>query len=684
MASRLMVSPKQNNPVLPWVFAIIAAPFLWGWLLVRLWVLLPLAPLSGLQLTVAAGVITAAVLISGTLLHAGKKLLLLNRPWQTLLVGTVSFLLGFFFDVSLSMPSSPPELPGVPVEKLCHMGNGLVFAVIVLALCHAGRELLGLGRVPWRQMLLLFLCLNAVTALYAFTSKTVYVWDSAGYWAIARSLAAEDLNYGHLLRVLESTLTQDYNQLLALPISLVMRLFGGSRTVFLFALSNFYTLPALWGLAAMAKERKWSGLVLVGLFPMLGYTGLVGFVDVAAAALGIWAYVIYTSDRPAVSRGIFSGALLVGSFLLRRYFFFFAASFGVAALVQKLVCDRKRWADFVALFGSCALCSLTFTYQFLLDKVLGTNYKDLYSAYDLGLRTDIFLICRYFGLILLIVVFLSALYGLRRKEDRAKLVLGLVQVAVCFAAFIAVQSHGQQHLLIYLPAVALLAVTALSAAPQFWSAIFAILTAVNCFIYKVQPVSIASLRLPALLPSFQFYGPQRTDIDQLLELSDFIDGLSATEPHTAVVMASSFTFNSETLTSLRPSLGLSDPQVRTTIQYHGTVDKRDAFNWNTPTADYMIVGDPVQVHLGEENQRVMTILAYDVLSHTGPGKAYEPLPETFQLSDGVTVRIYRRTRPWSYEEYQSISERLTEYYPDYADLYALPAWMVEAHEKETG
>ena len=48
---------------------------------------------------------------------------------------------------------------------------------------------------------------------------------------------------------------------------------------------------------------------------------------VAACALAIWAAAIYTSDAPAVSRGVFSGVLLVGTFLLRRYFFFFAASF---------------------------------------------------------------------------------------------------------------------------------------------------------------------------------------------------------------------------------------------------------------------------------------------------------------------------------------------------------------------
>ena len=129
------------------------------------------------------------------------------------------------------------------------------------------------------------------------------------------------------------------------------------------------------------------------------------------------------------------------------------------------------------------------------------------------------------------------------------------------------------------------------------------------------------------------------------------------------------------MTNLRPSLNLPSPPVSTEIWYHGTVDKRDAFNWNTAAADYLVVGDPVQVHLGEKNQLVMALLAHDVLEHTGPGTAYTPLPETFTLQGGATIRIYARSREWTYEEYQSISERLTSAYPGYAQLYALPEWL---------
>ncbi len=177
------------------------------------------------------------------------------------------------------------------------------------------------------------------------------------------------------------------------------------------------------------------------------------------------------------------------------------------------------------------------------------------------------------------------------------------------------------------------------------------------------------------MPTIAFYGPRREDVEELVRLADYVDGLSQQEEATAVVLASSFTLNSETLTNLRPSLGLPEPEKHTVIRYHGTVDKRDAFNWNTLTADYLVVGDPVQTHLGEENQRVVTLFARDVLCGVGPGTAYEPLEELFRLENGCTVRIYRRTRDLTGEEYRSISDRLQSLYPEYAELYEVPAWM---------
>ncbi len=602
-----------------------------------------------------------------------------EKKRYNLLVGALAFLLGAYFDLTKYRLDPAWALAGSgPFLLAARLLGGLIAALLVLALLKSGRELLGLGKVSGRQMLLLFLGLNAVTAIYVLTSSTVYVWDNAGYWMTARNLAEGYLGRQQLFEVLKSTVHQDYNALLAYPISLMMRVFGGSRAVFLFSISNLYTLPALWGLCALCRDKKWGGLTLWGLFPMLTYIGLVGYVDVAACGLAIWAYVIYTSDRPSVSRGILTGALLVAAFLLRRYFFFFAASFGVAALVEKLFFDRKRWGDFLALFFSCGVFSLYLTPNFLLSKVLGTDYGDLYSAYDLGLASDWKLVGRYFGLSLLSFLLVWTFYQLRREENRRERVFALVQGGVCALAFLAVQSHGQQHLLLYVPALALLVARMLEEGPPKarWAGLaVGGLVFAWCFVPKAQPASIGEIKGVPSVPSITFYGPKRSDIVELTELCDYVDGLSAQGEKTAVVLASSFTLNDETLRNLRPSLNLPQPEVKTTIRYHGTVDKRDPFNWNTLTADYLVVGDPIQTHLGEENQQVMALFAQDVLVGEGPGTAYEALPVSFLLENGCTARIFARTRNLTGEEYRDIAARLQGLYPDYAQHYAVPDWV---------
>lgn len=677
--------PEKTKKILittlSWLVRTAVFPALAAWILVRLWI--PWGDVYPAEnLILAAGIISALLLIIEAACKLARRVLLpWTAWWKNLLSLVPPLLLGWFFDISCSMPTESLPfidwlLTGWDLETLCHLGNAVIFAVIVMALLRAGRDLVGVAKADWKQLLVIFVCLNLATALYAFTSNTVYIWDNAGYWAIARNLAMDEVTgYKQIIAVLESTLTEDYNYLLAYPISLIMRVFGTSRTVFLFSLSNLYTFPALWGFTALANTKRWSGLVLTSLFPMLGYTGLVGMVDVACAGMGIWAYAIYTSDKPATSRGIMTGALLVGTFLCRRYFLFFAASFGLAVFVAKIFFDHKKWWDFLALCCSTALCGITFTLRFLLDKVLEPDYGDLYSAYSLGLKTDFLSFCRYFGLVLLILFLIAALVDMARKEDRFKITLGLVQIAACFIAFVQVQSHGQQHLLMYLPPIAFVALNSLVRAPQYMSAFLAISTAVYCFFPKLQPTSIQDLDTPDLFPSFHFYGPKRSDMEELLRLADYLDSLSRLEEKTAVVLSSSFTLNLESVASLRASMDLPEPKVKTILQYHGTVDKRDSFNWNTAFADYLVVGDPPQTHLGEENQQVLTILVEHILAGTGPGKAYTELAPTFHLANGVTVRIFRRIRPWYLEEYQIISEALIELYPEYEELYQIPKWI---------
>ena len=256
MAPRLSEKgSKALSIVLQLLLFAALAPFVWAFVLLRLD--LPLGGIwSAEDLIQTAILITACLALLAGLFRVGERFLL---PWGTgwkgllgaALLGGAAFALGYYFDISMAILGRSIRLPplvGFPLITFFKLGNGTVFAIIVLACTKALRDMKGIGKVNWVQMLVLILALNLVTAVYAFTSETVYVWDNAGYWAIARTLAQTDtVTYKSILDVLRTTITLDYNHLLAFPISLVMRVFGTSRTVFTFAVSNLYILPGLWG-----------------------------------------------------------------------------------------------------------------------------------------------------------------------------------------------------------------------------------------------------------------------------------------------------------------------------------------------------------------------------------------------------------------------------------------------------
>ena len=325
------------------------------------------------------------------------------------------------------------------------------------------------------------------------------------------------------------------------------------------------------------------------------------------------------------------------------------------------------------------MCALFFGQSFLVDQVLGNNYLDTYSAYDQGRWVDAVMLCRYFGWIVLVLALAALVWSLlRRRKARYFSLLALVQPVLCLLLFTRVQSHGQQHLLLYLPALCAALALGLEALPRIplseigaWALSLCVLG--SSFLPREQPSSPQEITSLAALPTFTYIPPQREDIAQLVALRVYVDNLSAEKPKTAAVVASSFLFNSSIYDAVLRSVGIPEAKSPTTsIVPFATVDKRDGFSWNALTADYLIAADPIQYHLGADNQHLVTVLAQPVLEGTGIGTAYELLDVSFHLQDGVTVYIYRRTRDITAEEYRAISDELTALYPEYAEQYRSP------------
>lgn len=651
-----------------------------GLTLVRLWALL-YGRLPSLAIPALAVFLTGVTLLVGWRLEIPRRFLLPFGPtWKTALAAALAFVPGMALDTSYQLFTvGDMAIGGTLFRLLCGAGSGLFFACVVLALLWAGRSF---GRLPMPRgtaVLAVALVVNVITALYCTGTATVYYWDTNIYWSSSTMLAGQHLGLSQLRLVAESVITQEYNYLLSFPLSLVMRVLGTNRYVFLFATVNLYVLPALLGMLVLGRRSKYGGILLCCATPMLLYTALTGFVDVAAAGAGIWAFVIYTDEsRPQAARGILTGGLLTLVFLLRRYFFFFTVSFGIAAFLALLV-RRSQWKSFLTMAVTGVGFSLFFGQSFVVSQVLSANYADTYSAYDQGRWIDLVMLCRYYGYIMMAVALVCAVFLLLRSESRYGALLCLCQPVLCLFLFTRIQSHGQQHLLLYLPAFCFALAGGMELLPERravrwvpWA--LALCTLGSSFLPRPQPSHPSEISVPDPLPAFTYVPGQRTDLAQLVALRVYVDSLSAEEQKTAAVLASSFTFNSSIYDNTLRSLNI--PQSggpSTSMIYFATVDKRDGFSWNALTADYLIVADPVQTHLGADNQHILTVLAQPVLDGTGIGTAYRRLDQSFPLEDGVTVYVYERTREITQAEYQAISDTLVALYPDYAQQYQPPA-----------
>lgn len=530
-------------------------------------------------------------------------------------------------------------------------------------------------------MLFLLVLLNFVTWLYIHFSGTVYYWDNAGYWTITHSMAdtARTGLFPLFKDVYNSIMTSDYNYIIALPGTVLCMIFGKSRYVFVSGIINIYVFPLFVLLFLYIRQRYERYIVITTAVilatPSIVYLSLVGFVDVAGIIPCFLAALFYLrGKRGQPGDYIIAGCLLALAVLLRRWYVFFALSLLICSLLDSII-YRRSPVPVLATVLSMAFILLFFFQKFVSLRLLA-DYRNMYSAYQMGLKTDFMIFFRYFGVIPTLGVIAFAIYRLAGKRQRRETLFMLLQPVVCFILFISIQTHGQQHLLLYAPAF-LWFYTRIFAAfisreqkpgPVFATgAAVSILLTSYCIVPRPQPASIQEIISPALIPNFTFKPATRPDIDDLLHLTEYMDSLVAgTEKHMAV-LSSSLTLNRSVLTNVEISLSLEgcDDIDRSYLLDLPSVDSRDGLPLGVEEWDYVLVASPLQTHLGEENQRVVTTPAESFLNATDIALAYEKLPEQFTLSGSdIKIHIFERKRDITEDEYDSYVEKLRELLPE--------------------
>jgi hypothetical protein len=162
-------------------------------------------------------------------------------------------------------------------------------------------------------------------------------------------------------------------------------------------------------------------------------------------------------------------------------------------------------------------------------------------------------------------------------------------------------------------------------------------------------------------PALRVQPAQRHDLTEIEALMRFVGDKVVNPPgrppvHDVYLLSSSQLLNSSLLDGASFQLNTPLPAQDYICSTHD-VDRRDGFPDSLVTARLVLVADPIQTHLQEE-QKVLTVPARLFLQGQGFARAFTRDPRTFQFDQGVRVYVFERARPSTPEEIALLHEQI--------------------------
>lgn len=509
------------------------------------------------------------------------------------------------------------------------------------------------GRAFGTVLIVAFAILILIGALlYTGLSKDIYFWDSATYWEISRSIAPSLFDKGFLGEIYRSVLEMDYNYIAALPSALWMKVFGFSRMSYVASLVVIYVLPMMLIMYSITKKLSKAPYVTFTLtvffMPVVLYMAYIGFVDVGGSFIALLCYNLYYTKNSVTDkkyRYVLLGILLVLIMVFRRYYAFFSVSFFTAMIADSILYDRKK-SNVIITASVMGIIFLTLLLPYVTN-ILLKDYGDLYSGYKYDIITDIKLLTRYYGLGFFVLMLFTPFISIMAKQEHRP-VFPLIQMLICVVMFVSTQSHGQQHLLMYVAPLTVLGIFLINCISKKWMLAAVCLLSVMNFssacINRVQPSNIQEIKSVSFFPTFTFAPVKRNDTQAILALKRELDTYVPQEAKCSV-LASSFVLNDGILRNIEPSLNISSERDNEYIIGLPEVDSRDFWRLNEIyTAEYILVADPPQLHLARGEQTITQQAVASFLNYSDIAKSFEKV-EGFERHIGnIRVNLYKRIK----------------------------------------
>lgn len=523
-----------------------------------------------------------------------------------------------------------------------------------------------------------------LAVLYVHAEDPVYAWDWGMYWNLFRmlgGLASENVAK-FLAFTTQSISEEDYNVSGLWPLLPVYWLLGGDRVVYVAAICALYVVPAALVAAYLALQGRsaagpvWLAVISALLMPVFWNAALRGMIDpiglipLGLAASMIWNTRFLTQGSRRTALGL--GVLLWLPFLFRRWFAFsLVALIGLSlvAALCTLLLNRKadgrpllaqlrdtlgRWS----LAGLATILGLVLYQLPLVDRILHTDYSDIYSAYQMSVWDHVTAYSANFGPVVAVFLALGLAVDIRRRNLESLFFVAVAVVTVLLFAH--VQSPSVQH---YLPIALLIFPACFSGISFAWQRLaqpFRLvvpLVLVLNFANTYVPPSSGPLQALRSAIGGPAYPPLRLDhYADYVRMTD--DLLALGDAARIAVFASSTELSGSLVTAVNRKLR---PQMIAV----GEVDLRDRFPWDALDADYVVIGHPTQIHLDPLGQRVISIPAEEIAAGTGIGASFEPTGRRYDLANGVVGEVYHRFRPIPAADVAAFKEQFYRIYPQW-------------------
>jgi hypothetical protein len=533
--------------------------------------------------------------------------------------------------------------------------------------------------------------------------KTLYQADHVAYWSfcvgLAQGLTGQPV--AAVAAIADSVAHQELNLLPATPVALAMTVLGPSRLAYVASILLVYGLLviaalvlALWALRFQPTPPDVPTLIVAAawailMVPALWYPVFRGYIGLGGVAIGLAVLALYLRRPPVDTelKDLLVLGFLVGLLaLFRRWYSFWSVAFcGVVAL-ESVWCawaarGRRRvvWRCFrpPVVVGSSAVATLAVLAAPVALRRLGAGYSEEFVSYSstTGIAGLVSPAVFQFGALTLAAVVAAIVWLMRSGRRRVAAVI-VLQLMLAFGMMAVVQDHGPQHWHLYAPGMLLLLGLAAcgllsgmgSSARRRVVALMLCAAGMMVTAVVMVPGATATGAVDAVLPGLRLRPVVRQDLAEVRRLLEYLDDVAAVRPGFFYVLGSSAVFSDQALAFA--NMSLEEDFVSTSLILQGAhVDRRDGFPRGLLEADYVVVADPPQVHLGRSHQQVVVIPSESFASGTDVAAAFRKLPAEFDLDAGLRVSVYRKTRPILESEIAEMSDRLRALYPDRPDIY---------------